>query len=161
MKLIFALVSVCALATLSACSRDPAPAPDTQAAADEQLVAEDGPTPEDTVAESTLDEPCADALDQRAMTACWSNASRAEEERVDAALKKLDELTEAKDRSTIQQQLQEDQRRWLAFVEGHCGVYGALYEGGSAAPMTMAVCRWQLAQTRVQQLNLLTQELDR
>lgn len=95
------------------------------------------------------------------MTACWGSESRKEEERVAEALKKLDALVVSKTSPAAQQQLRDDQRRWQEFVEGHCGLYGEIYDGGSAGPMTMAVCRWQLAQSRLQQLTDLTEELDR
>ena len=162
MRLNAALVSLCTVLLFSACTRDPGAAEDTRAVADDtQSVAEDAPAAEDTPAASTLATPCDDASDQRTMTACWSKESRTEEERVDAALKKLAELFVAKTTPAAQQRLQDDQRRWKDFVEGHCGLYGELYDGGSAAPMTVAVCRWQLAQARMQQLARLTDELDR
>jgi uncharacterized protein YecT (DUF1311 family) len=144
MRLNIALVGLCAMLLLSACARDPETTQETPAAA-----------------ENTPAEPCDDAPDQRAMTACWGNESRKEQALVDAALKKLDAIVVAKAMPAAQQQLQEDQRRWQEFVEGHCGLYGALYDGGSAGPMTVAVCRWQLAQSRLQQLTDLTAELDR
>jgi uncharacterized protein YecT (DUF1311 family) len=157
MRLNVAWVSLCAVVLVSACTRDPGAAEDTHAVATEtQTVVENAPVAQDTVAG-----PCEDAPDQRAMTACWSSASRTEEERVDAALKKADALLVSKSGPTAGQQLQDDQRRWQEFVEGHCGLYGALYDGGSARPMTVAVCRWQLAQDRLQHLARLTQEFDR
>lgn len=163
-----ALISVCALTMLAACSRDPASAEDTKAAAAEtqsvaqdEQPAQDTPAAEDTSAGSTPPEPCDDAPDQRAMTACWANASRTEEEHVAAALKKLEALMVSKSSPAAGQKLQDDQRRWQEFVAGHCGLYGELYDGGSAGPMTVAVCHWQLAQDRIQQLTVLTEELDR
>jgi uncharacterized protein YecT (DUF1311 family) len=163
MKWSLALVCSCALAMMSACTREPAPAEDTPAAAaDTQKVAEDvSQAAEDPPAEITPAEPCDDAPDQRAMTACWGNESHKEEERVADALKKLDALIVSKSRPAARQKLQDDQGRWQAFVEGHCGLYGEIYDGGSAGPMTIAVCRWQLAQSRLQQLTDLTAELDR
>ena len=95
------------------------------------------------------------------MTSCWSDASRTEEERVEAAVKQLDELFADKLGPEARQHLQEDQRRWREFVTGHCDLYGELYEGGSAAPMTVAICHWRRAQDRMQQLTFLTEELDR
>jgi uncharacterized protein YecT (DUF1311 family) len=165
MKLSVAVIGACALVILSACSREPAPAEKTSAAtAQTQSVAQDeltAPAAEETSEASTPPEPCDDAPDQRAMTACWANASRTEEEHVDAALKKLDALLVAKSSPAAHQKLQDDQGRWQQFVEGHCGMYAELYDGGSAGPMTVAVCRWQLAQDRIQQLSALTEELDR
>lgn len=167
MRLNLALISACAVLLLSACTREPAPAEQTPAAHETPAVQEtpapeETPAAEETSAEaSTPPEPCDDAPDQRAMTACWSEASRTEEGRVDAALKKLDTLLGSRSSPAARQQLQEDQRRWLEFVAGHCGLYGELYDGGSAGPMTVAVCRWQLAQDRNQQLSVLTEELDR
>jgi uncharacterized protein YecT (DUF1311 family) len=160
MRLNVALIGVLAVLLLSACAKEPAPAEETPAA-QETSAAEETPAAEETSAASTPPEPCDDAPDQRSMTACWSDASRTEEERVDAALKKLDALIVNKSSPAAQQKLQDDQRRWQQFVEGHCGLYGELYDGGSAGPMTVAVCRWQLAQDRIQQLTLLTEELDR
>jgi uncharacterized protein YecT (DUF1311 family) len=95
------------------------------------------------------------------MTSCWSDASRTEEERVEAAVKQLDELFADKLSPEDRRNLQEDQRRWREFVAGHCDLYGALYEGGSAGPMTVAICHWLRAQERAKQLALLTEELDR
>lgn len=145
MRLKLALVSLWAVLMSSGCTGGTGAAEDVQG----------------TNTRATPTTPCADATDQRTMTACWSNASRTEEERVDAALKKLDALFASKTSPAARQQLQDDQRRWQEFVEGHCGLYGELLDGGSAAPMTVAVCRWQLAQARMQQLALLTDELDR
>lgn len=168
MKLSVAVI--CALLMLSACSREPAPAETSATAAQRQSVAQDqqagpvaenAPAAEETSEASTPPEPCDDAPDQRAMTACWTNASRTEEEHVDAALKKLDALLAAKSSPAAHQKLQDDQGRWQQFVEGHCGMYAELYDGGSAGPMTVAVCHWQLAQDRIQQLSALTEELDR
>jgi uncharacterized protein YecT (DUF1311 family) len=139
MKLHLALLGLWAVLMSSACTR----------AAD------------DTHGTNTPATPCADARDQRTLTACWSNASRAEEERVDAAVKKVDGLLASRANSTARQRLQDDQRRWHDFVEGHCGLFGELLEGGSAAAMSVAVCRWQLAQARMEQLARLTDELDR
>jgi uncharacterized protein YecT (DUF1311 family) len=150
MKGSLALVCLCVLAMVSACTREPAPAEETQAAVD-SAPAESAPAAE----------PCDDAPDQRAMTACWGSESRKEEEHVAEAMKKLDALIVSKTSPAARQQLQDDQRRWQEFVEGHCGLYGEIYDGGSAGPMTMAVCRWQLAQSRLQQLTDLTEELDR
>lgn len=155
MKSNLALVSLWAVLLLAACARDPEVPADPPVAQPTDTVAEDALTAE------TPATPCDDAPDQSSMTACWSKASRTEEERVDAALKKLEELFAAKASAAAQQQLRDDQRRWLEFVEGHCGLYGKLYEGGSAAPMTVAVCRWQLAQARGQQLARLIDDLDR
>lgn len=174
MKGSLALICWCALMMLSACTREPAPAEethavaedtqnvtDTQAAEDPQNVT-DAQAAEDPPAESsTPAEPCEDAPDQRAMTACWGSESRTAEERVAEALKKLDALVVSKTTPAARQQLQDDQRRWQEFVAGHCGLYGEIYGGGSAGPMTIAVCRWQLAQSRLQQLTDLTAELDR
>lgn len=157
MRLNVALIGVCAVFLFTACTREPAPAQE----APETPATEEAPPAEDTSAASTPPEPCDDAPDQRSMTACWSDASRTEEERVEAALKKLDTLIVAKSRPAAQQKLQDDQRRWQEFVESHCGLYGELYDGGSAGPMTVAICRWQLAQDRNQQLAVLTEELDR
>ena len=89
-----------------------------------------------------------------------AEASGAAEEHVDASLKKATELLASRTTLSIQR-LQDDQRRWREFVQGHCDLYGELYEGGSAAPMSVSVCRWQLAQARIQQLAHLTEELDR
>lgn len=162
MRLHVALVSLCAVLLASACAREPAPAEEMHAAAeDTQKVADDAQTAEDLPAESAPAEPCDDTPDQRSMTACWANESRTEEQRVADALKKLETLLVSKTSPAARQQLQDDQRRWQEFVEGHCGLYGEIYDGGSAAPMTIAVCRWQLAQSRLQQLTLLTEELDR
>lgn len=160
MKLNLALVSLCAVLMASACTGETPATKDTPAT-QETPVAEETAAAEDTHVASTPPTPCDDAADQRAMTACWSNASRTEEERVNAVLQKLDELFASKTSPEARQQLQDDQRRWQEFVEGHCGLYGELLDGGSAAPMTVAVCRWQLAQDRIQQLTLLTEELDR
>jgi uncharacterized protein YecT (DUF1311 family) len=104
--------------------------------------------------------PCEDASDQRTLTACWSKASRVAEELVDAALKKATELLASRTGPSTQR-LQDDQRRWRAYVEGHCGLYGELFDGGSAAAMSVSVCRWQLAQVRIQQLADLTYEVNR
>jgi uncharacterized protein YecT (DUF1311 family) len=169
MKRSLALVSLCALVILSACSREPAPAVNTQVVADDtQSTATAEPPPaEETPAENAPPaEPCDDAPDQRAMTACWGGEMRKAEERVAEALKKLDALmvtktSVSKTNPAAQQKLQDDQRRWQEFVEGHCGLYGDIYDGGSAGPMTIAVCRWQLAQSRLQQLTDLTEEIDR
>ena len=140
---------------LAACSRGTGSAEDTPAAAEPPAVAAE----ETQAAPAT---PCDDAIDQGSMTACWSTASRKEEEQVDATLKKLEALFATKELSpSARQHLQEDQRRWREFVDGHCGLYGELFEGGSAAPMTVAICRWDLAQSRMQQLNGLTDELSR
>lgn len=155
MRLNVALIGLCAAFLLSACTREPAPTP---AAPVEETPAAEAPA---ATAESAPAEPCDDAPDQRAMTACWGSESRKQEELVDAALKKLDAVVAAKSTSVAQQKLQDDQRRWQEFVEGHCGLYGELYDGGSAGPMTVAVCRWQLAQSRLQQLTVLTEEIDR
>lgn len=95
------------------------------------------------------------------MTACWTDASRTEEERVEAAVKQLDGLFADKLGAEARQHFQEDQRRWREFVAGHCDLYGEIYEGGSAAPMTVAICHWRRAQDRMQQLTFLTEELDR
>lgn len=165
MKVNLALVSLCAVLMASACTGE-TPAAKDAIANKETPAAESTPAAENTSAAQTQtasepSTPCDDALDQRSMTACWSKESRAEEEQVDAALKKLDELFASKEITAARQQLQDDQRRWREFVEGHCGLYGELLDGGSAAPMTVAVCRWQLAQTRMQQLTVLTQEIDR
>ena len=154
MRLNLALIGVCAVFVFTACTREPAPAAQTPAA-------EETPTVEETSAASTPPQPCDDAPDQRSITACWSDASRTEEERVAAALKKLDTLIVARSSPAAVQKLQDDQLRWQEFVASHCGLYGELYDGGSAGPMTVAVCRWQLAQDRIQQLTLLTEELDR
>lgn len=157
MRLSVTLVGLCAALLLAGCTREPAPAEETQAAAP----AAEAPIAEVAPAENAPAEPCDDAPDQRAMTACWGSEMRKEEDRVAAALAKLDALVVGKSMPAVQQQLQEDQRRWQEFVAGHCGLYGALYDGGSAGPMTVAVCRWQLAQSRVQQLADLTEDLDR
>lgn len=159
MRLNVALLGVCAVFLFTACTREPTPAEEAPAA--ETPATEEAPAAEETSAASAPPEPCDDAPDQRSMTACWSDASRTEEERVEAALKKLDTLIVAKSSPAAQQKLQDDQRRWQEFVESHCGLYGELYDGGSAGPMTVAVCRWQLAQDRNQQLTLLIEELDR
>jgi uncharacterized protein YecT (DUF1311 family) len=157
MRLNVAWGSLCAVVLISACTRGPGAAEDTHAVATEpQTVAENAPTARETSAA-----PCEDAPDQRAMTACWSSASRTEDERVSAALKKADALIVSKSSPAARQRLQEDQHRWQEFVEGHCGLYGELYDGGSAGPMIVAVCRWQLAQDRLQHLARLTEELDR
>jgi uncharacterized protein YecT (DUF1311 family) len=148
MRLSLALVASWAALMCSACTGD------TPAAQDPPVVAER------TEPASKTAMPCEDATDQLSMTTCWSQASRTEEERVEASLKQLDELFASK-RPSAGPRLQDDQRRWHAFVEGHCGLYGELLEGGSAAPMTVAVCRWQLAQARMQQLAHLIAELDR
>jgi uncharacterized protein YecT (DUF1311 family) len=157
MKANVALVGLWAMLFVAACSRGTGSADDTPAAAEPpQVAAEETPAPAQPAT------PCDDAIDQGSMTACWGTESRKEEERVDAALKKLDVLFASKELSaTARQHLQDDQRRWREFVEGHCGLYGELFEGGSAAPMTVAICRWDLAQTRMQQLNGLTDELSR
>lgn len=155
MRLNVALVGLCAALLLSACAREPEPTPAPAPAAP----IEDTPVAETETPAAA--EPCDDAPDQRAMTACWGSESRKQEELVDAALKKLDAVVAARSNPVAQQKLQDDQRRWQEFVEGHCGLYGELYDGGSAGPMTVAVCRWQLAQSRLQQLTVLTEELDR
>ena len=158
MRLNVALIGVCAVLLFTACTREPAPAEEAPAA---ETPAVETPAAEETSAASIPPEPCDDAPDQRSMTACWSDASRTEEERVDVAFKKLEALIVSKSSPAAQQKLRDDQRRWQEFVEGHCGLYGELYDGGSAGHMTVAICRWQLAQDRNQQLSLLTEELDR
>ena len=164
MKGSLALLCLCTLAMISACSREPAPAEGTHAAAEDtqKVVADDSQAAEDPASAERAPpaEPCDDAPDQRAMTACWGSESRKQEERVAEALKKLDALIVSKTSPAARQTLQDDQRRWQEFVEGHCGLYGEIYDGGSAGPMTIAVCRWQLAQSRLQQLTDLTEELD-
>jgi uncharacterized protein YecT (DUF1311 family) len=156
MKSNIALLGVWAVLLISACARDPAVAPEIPSSAQHTDAA-----PEETPAADVPATPCEDATDQLSMTECWSQESRTAEEGVDAALKKLDELFAAKASSAARQHLQDDQRRWHEFVAGHCGLFGDLLEGGSAAPMAVAVCRWRLAQTRSQQLGLLIDELDR
>jgi uncharacterized protein YecT (DUF1311 family) len=154
MKPNFAWLGLSVLLLVSACDRDAGsaaepPVPPTEPVAEETRTADASPTP------------CQDALEQGAMTSCWSDVSRTEEERVEAAVKQLDALFADKLGPEARQHFQEDQRRWREFVAGHCDLYGELYEGGSAAPMTVAICHWRRAQDRMQQLTLLTEELDR
>jgi uncharacterized protein YecT (DUF1311 family) len=146
------------LLLISACERSsegtaepPAAAVQTEPVAEETSTADASPTTT----------PCQDAVEQGAMTACWSDASRTEEEHVEAAVKQLDQLFADKLGAEAQKHFQEDQRRWREFVSGHCDLYGEIYEGGSAAPMTVAICHWKRAQDRMQQLTFLTEELDR
>ena len=155
MKLNLVLVGVGAVLLASGCARDPGVTPEPPSVAQQADAAK-----EDTSASDTPATPCEDALDQSSMTACWSQASQSEEERVEATLKHLDELFASK-RAAARPRLQDDQRRWREFVNGHCGLYGELFEGGSAASMTVSVCRWQLAQARLEQLGAMTDELDR
>lgn len=162
MRLNLVLAGVCAVLLFTACTREPAPVPAEETpAADAATPAEETGAAEESAAASTPPEPCDDAPDQRSMTACWADASRTEEQRADDTLKKLDALMVARSSPAAHQKLQDDQRRWQEFVEGHCGLYGELYDGGSAGPMTVAVCHWQLAQDRIQQLTLITEELGR
>jgi len=151
-----AWLGISLLLLISACDRK-ADVPAEPPAA----VSETEPVAEETTAEDAAPTPCQDALEQGAMTACWTDVSRTEEERVDAAVKQLEQLFADKLGPEARKHFQEDQRRWREFVEGHCDLYGELYEGGSAAPMTVAICHWRRAQDRMQQLTYLTEELDR
>jgi uncharacterized protein YecT (DUF1311 family) len=152
-----AWVGLSVLLLVAACDRNSEGTAEPPAAATQtEPVAEETPT-----ADASPTTPCQDAVEQGAMTSCWSDASRTEEERVEAAVKQLDELFAEKIGPEARQHFQEDQRRWREFVAGHCDLYGEIYEGGSAAPMTVAICHWKRAQDRMQQLTFLTEELDR
>jgi uncharacterized protein YecT (DUF1311 family) len=82
------------------------------------------------------DAPCHAPASNAETTACFIQASKAADERLNKTYAQIREVLSLDER----RDLQAAQRRWLKFRDANCSAERNLYAGGSAAPAVYAAC---------------------
>src|SRR5206468_768315 len=98
--------------------------------------------------------PCGELSAQAAVTACWTSAARAAETELQARWALAAAATKAAG-PRPEALLRQAQAHWQRFRNTECELMAARFEGGSAASMAAATCRWRLARARSAELQLV------
>jgi uncharacterized protein YecT (DUF1311 family) len=98
--------------------------------------------------------PCDGAVTTLEMNACYARAVDDRTTALDALVAKIRDHLDAPRLSAFLA----SQRDWTAFLQSHCGVVAAPYEGGSAETVVRRACLFDLTRARVDQLGGLYAE---
>ena len=97
------------------------------------------------------DAPCQPPASNAEMTACFIQASKTADERLNKAYSRIREVLSPDE----QLDLQSAQRLWLKFRDTNCSAERSLYAGGSAGPTVYAACIEADTQQRTSDLNVM------
>ena len=111
-------------------------------------------------------DPCAKAMSQRDLNACWGQQYKEADAHLNATYRKLVALME-KDLARDSQQnyadmvkfdetalldLKKTERLWILYRDSECDAAEQQIDGGSMAPMTWAVCMMDVTEDRIKEL---------
>lgn len=97
------------------------------------------------------DAPCQPPGSNAGMTACFIQASKAADERLNKTYSRIREVLSPDE----QRDLQSAQRLWLKFRDTNCSAERNLYGGGSAGPTVYAACIEADTRQRTSELKMM------
>jgi uncharacterized protein YecT (DUF1311 family) len=112
-------------------------------------------TPQAAAQKTVVEQPCAAADSQAAMTRCWGEEATAAEQHSTATYEKVLNWLQERQQDDVVKLFRETQARWESFRNAHCDSIAAVYDGGSIAGLQQAQCRLRLAEARTRELELV------
>jgi len=97
--------------------------------------------------------PCADAVTQLELSACWAQEARRIEAEVASRFRQVAQALQLRSDGASSQALADSQAWWERYRDAACEVHRQQAAGASLQTSAVGVCRWRLAHERLAELD--------
>lgn len=106
-------------------------------------------------------DPCPDGQSELQQAQCWSRAAKAAEQDAATRFADLQSAIKQGDGGAHAASVAKEGAAWGRYVEAHCALFTARYDGGSMQTTAGAICHYRLAKQRDAELKTLLEEWSR